>query len=616
MHVSTSTTSTRFFNSDHQRRLRTLLASGATALLGILSACTAYIDGADGSHPANVGGPGSTVSPGSDPNSGTVDPLDPGRVTIRRLNRAEYNNTVRDLFGTQRRPADSFTDEGVGHGFDNAADSMAIAPAQMEKYSKEAEALATELLSGPHRATVVTCDPSKEGAACVRRIIADFGLRAFRRPLTDAEIAVFAGLYDSGSRDGGSSDVGLQLVLQAMLISPHFLFMVELDPAPQSTEPHPVGSFELATRLSHFLWSSTPDPQLLQSAATGSLSRSDALLEQVSRMLDDSHARALADNFAGQWFLFRDLTAQGQKAHQADPKIFPEWSPDLARSMQLETELVFRELVASAKSPLVELLTAGYTFVDQRLAQHYGLLNQFAAGQAISNPLPGEEGFKRIDLTGTPRRGILGQASLLTATSMADRTSPTKRGVFVLRDLLCTPPPDPPANVPLIPMDAEAGANAPKTWREKLALHTQKGTTCQACHSSFDPIGLGLEQFDALGRFRTQENGQTIPTAGEILGGPQFAGPSELISIIAADERAQRCAVQKLTAYALGRDVAVPGDAAEKTDGERVAYLTQQWRATGGTFRDLVRLIATSRAFQMRRGDPLPPDSTVPGGAP
>lgn len=593
----TSTIATSLSNSDRQRCLRTLLTSGATALLGFLSACTGVVgDPAGGQPPGASAGAGAGVggTNGSVPVTDQGDPVDPGRVTLRRLNRAEYNNTMRDLLGTQQRPADKFAPDDVGHDFDNAADSLAIAPTQVEQYARAAEALVSELLSGPGRATVVTCDPATEAAACVQRIITDFGLRAFRRPLTDAEVASFVKIYDLGLRDLGSSDGGLQLVLEAMLISPHFLYMVEIDPQPQSTEPHPVGSYELATRLSHFLWSSTPDPALLQSAATASLSQPDALLGQVSRMLDDPRSQALAENFAGQWWLFRGLVD-----HEAQVGIFPEWNADLARSMQLETTLMFRELMASAQSPWLELLSTSYTFVDERLAQHYGLSDRFAAAP----PLAANNAFRRIDLTGTPRRGILGHAGVLTATSYPDRTSPTKRGVFVAEDLLCSPPPAPPENVPdLAPAEA--------TLRDRLALHAKPGTDCYACHTLFDPIGLGLEQFDGLGRFREQHDGQPINTAGELAGGGKFAGPLDLIPLIAQDERLQRCAVEKLATYALGRAPQEPFEL------ERIEYLRGAWQKTGGTFRDLVRLIATSRAFQLRRGDPLPPDSTAPGGEP
>lgn len=598
-HVSNSTIGMSLFNSDRQRCLRTLLASGATALLGVLSACNGYVEGSDGnSNPPNQVVPDGTAGSGVGPIGDPGDPVDPGRVTLRRLNRAEYNNTVRDLLGTQKTPADTFTDDGKGRGFDNAADSLAMSAAQFEQYATTAESLAGELLSGPNRATVVTCDPATDAAACVRRVITDFGLRAFRRPLTDEEVASFVRIYDLGLRDGGSPDVGLRLVLESMLISPHFLYMVELDPEPRSIEPRALGSYELATRLSHFLWSSTPDSALLQAATTGDLSRPEAFLEQVSRMLDDPRAQAVADNFAGQWLHFRRLTTE----HKAEADIFPEWNPDLARSMQLETGLMFRELMASATSPLLQLLTASYTFVDERLAKHYGLLDRFTAAQ----PLAADGAFRRIELTGTPRLGILGHAGILTTTSMPDRTSPTRRGVFVLSDLLCAPPKEPPPGIPDLPPVKEASA-AGETLREQLARHAAD-PSCNGCHMHFDPIGLGLEQFDGLGRFREQQDGEAIVAAGELPGGKKFAGPAELIPLLAEDERLNRCAVEKMTSYALGRTV--------EGDGERIDYLTQKWKATGGTFRELARLIATSRAFQMRRGDGLEPTPIAPGVAP
>ena len=598
----TPTNATRPCKPARKLRLRTLLASGATAVFGVLSACTGQIGGSDGVGPAGgpggpaggVGGPGGKVGPDGKP--ALVEASDPGHATIRRLNNVEYNNTVRDLLGTKQRPADIFSADVPGHGFDNVSDAQAIALTQVEQYATAAESLAREVLGGPNRAKVVTCDPAKEAAACVRRIITDFGLRAFRRPLTDTEVASYTKIYDLGSRQASQPDAGLQSVLEAMLISPNFLFMVEVDPAPQATEPHALGNYELATRLSHFLWSSTPDRDLLQAAATESLSRPEGWSAQVSRMLDDPHSEALADNFAGQWFLW----SRKLPLHDVQADVFPTWTPDLLRSMQQESALMFREFMANAQSPLLGLLTSSYTFVDAPLAQHYGLTTRFNAAQPIVAGSP----FRRIDLSDTPRRGILGQASLLTATSVPDRTSPTKRGVFVLSELLCSPPNPPPPNIPPLP-PADNGSAAGKTVGERLAEHAKPGTVCFGCHSVFDPIGLSFEQFDGLGRFREQEDGKAIVTAGKLQDGTQFAGPTDLIPLIAKDERAQRCAVEKLATYALGRQV----------ESERVDYLNQEWQATGGTFRDLVRVIATSRAFQMRRGDSLPPDSTTPGGA-
>jgi hypothetical protein len=510
-------------------------------------------------------------------------PSDPGRVTLHRLNRAEYNNTVRDLLGTARRPADDFPADDRGYGFDNNADVLSLSPLVTELYVTAAEGLVDEALApttgtppqpNPQRARILICDPAPGGEqACARTILTAFGRRAFRRPLTEAEVTGLVGFLQIAKDHGDGFEQGLNLALTQILSSPNFLFRVERDPDPTSTKPHPLTDHELATRLSYFLWSTTPDEGLLEDADAGRLSDPDTLASEVYRMLEDPRAEALLDNFAGQWLHTRALYDVSP-----DPGVFPRYDDPLRDSMAAETRRFFKEFLRG-DATVDQLLTADFTFVDQALAHHYEMAK--VDGDAL----------QRVSLIG-PRRGLLGQGSVLTVTSYPTRTSPVKRGKWVLEQLLCAAPPPPPPGVPALPVQAMPS----QSMRDELAQH-RKDPVCASCHQVMDPIGLGLEHFDGVGAYRSHDSGFAIDTSGDLGSGQTFADAQGLEALITADPRFPRCVGQQLYTYALGRGP-------EALDDDRLDAIRDAFVSGGYRFPDLIRLIVLSDGFRMRRGEP------------
>jgi hypothetical protein len=530
-----------------------------------------------GSGGAVIGAGGATGATG-----GSVAATDPGRVTLHRLNRAEYDNTVRDLLGTSTTPAAQFPIDDRGSGFDNIADVLTISPLHVNLYYQAAEALVTEALANPtQRSRIVSCDLASGGAACARTSLAAFARRAWRRPVTDAEVSALAAIVDVATGQGDSVEVGLALALRAALLSPHFLFRVELDPEPTSLTPHALSAHELASRLSYFLWSTMPDDALFAAADQGTLADPTRLGTEVTRLLTDDKAKALVENFAGQWLYLRALDTA-----EPAPMLFPGFDQALADAMRAESELMFRE-VAFAGLPLTSLLNSDFTFVNDRLATHYGLT------------APGSSTPTRVTLTGNLERGgLLSHGSFLIVTSHPNRTSPVKRGKWVLEELLCetVPPPDPNLDMSGAETDIAAGLSQ----REVLARH-RADPACVGCHSLMDPIGLGLENYDAIGRYRTMDGMNAIDSAGTLPSGSTFTGPKELAALVAADPAFARCIVNKLYTYALGRPPdATPGH----LDTETVPALAARLAASGYSFSDLALGIVTSPTFLNRRGDP------------
>jgi len=647
---------------------------------------------------------------------------DPGRVTIRRLNRNEYNNTVRDLLGVTVRPAEDFPSDDVGYGFDNIGDVLSLPPLLMEKYLDAAEAIAAEALpgadshrpevrafsrndlrrsraamphaedavilvtegdvsvevefprdgeysvrvaaaetpagsehskmalrldaktletfevqardaepktyehrfrvtSGRHRValaflndfydekardrarrdrnlilrdleisgpldvppppkspllqTVPDSDTSVAEAA--RRNLTPFLKRAFRRPVTLAEIDRFVGVVQSAVDKGESFPFGMRLAVTAILVSPHFLFRIETDANPNDpNDPHPLNNYELAARLSYFLWSSQPDDILLAQADQGNLHQDAILADHVRRMLKDPRSRALVDNFAEQWLQLRILNEI-----TPDPRQFPEFTVDLREDMKQETRLFFDAILREDRS-ILEFLDGPYTFLNGRLARHYGI--------------PGVEGdsFRRVELAGKHRAGLLTQASILTLTSNPDRTSPVKRGKWIMEVLLDQPPPPPPPDVP--ELDVAAKAAPQSTLRQQLELHRQN-PTCNSCHRVMDQLGFGMENFDAIGRWRDQDAGQPLDTSGELPGGATFRGPVELARVLRQQQcQFAECLTEKMLTYALGRGLEFYDRCA--TDKIVEALKEQQFR-----FSVLVTEIVRSQPFRMRRGE-------------
>ena len=694
-------------------------------------------------------------------------PLDPGRVTMRRLNRAEYNNTIRDLVGVDFKPADDFPLDDVGYGFDNIGDVLWLPPILLEKYLSAAERILdkaivvqsaasltrsftkrvdgeklpkpsqgsngpsadkkayvfssngetrteievpkdaeytlrvrasgdqvgadapkmevkidgkslktfdvnnkkqrgyeekTKLTAGKHKVTVAFLNefkddkpakdekptkdektakdgkvvkdekPSKdektakddkaakdarvartlyvyfvevEGnlpadppelpsshkkimiaepvagkkADAARKIIQNFANRAFRRNATTSEVDRLMKLWESADKGGEPFERSIQIALQAVLISPHFLFRVELDgpassgSASENKNIRPLDDFELASRLSYFIWSSMPDDELLSLAYHGKLRQN--LEAQTRRLLKDPKSQAIVENFAGQWLQTRRL-----ENLQPDPKLFPTFNKDLRDVMRKETELFFAAIMNEDRSVL-EFIDSDWTFLNERLALHYGI--------------PGVTGvaFRKVTLPAdSPRGGVLTQASILCATSNPTRTSPVKRGKWVLENLLGTPPPPPPQMFEL----AEDKAGELKgTLRQRMEQH-RADPNCTSCHTQLDPPGFGLENFDAIGAFRTKEKGETIDASGVLPGERAFKGPKELKGLLKQQsDLFCRCLAEKMLVYALGRGV-------EDGDDRSVDRLVEALKQNHYKFSSLILEIAKSEPFQMRRG--------------
>jgi hypothetical protein len=696
-------------------------------------------------------------------------PSDPGRVTARRLNRNEYNNTIRDLLGVDVRPADDFPQDDSGYGFDNIGDVLSMSPALMEKYVTAAERVARLALFGPapmkptvtrlrsdgrrvreartvpaeyditglslpnafhaiyrvpvdgeyvvravlagvrpkasepitvslwidqqqvrsvthdpeasasfgvdrqdfggqtaeFRVTLTSGDrwlavaipriyeglparyggpnpskrpspppaakpediplngaranfveiagpysqasgPSRESVEkiyscghgnaghrrwCAVRVVADLARRAFRRPIGQRELDKFVGLVRLAERHERSAFArrsgselrrtspfkeGLAVGIQALLVSPEFLFRIERDT--RTAAAHPITARELATRLAYFLWASTPDVELRRAADRGTLSHPHVLASQVRRMLADPKARALAEHFGGQWLQFRAL-----ESITRDRDRFPDFEDYLRLSMRRETELFIEDIVREDRS-ILDFIDGRYSFINERLARHYGI-------PGVSGPA-----FRRVDLTGSPRGGVLTHASVLTISSYSTRTSPVLRGKWILENLLNTPPPDPPADVPNLDETAITSAAA---MREQLEAH-RKNPTCAACHRRMDPLGFGLENFDAVGAWRAVDGNAPVDASGVLPDGRRFTGPEELRAILKADRDAfARCLTSKLLTYALGRGL-------EPYDAGTVRLIASHLPAYDYKFSGLVLEIVNSLPFRSRRGAPAP----------
>jgi hypothetical protein len=506
---------------------------------------------------------------------------------LHRLNRAEYNNTVRDLFGTSLKPADEFPIDDRGSGFDNMADVLTLSPLHLSVYHRAARQLVGDALGdATRRAALVSCDLAA-GDGCVREVLRGFAYRAWRRPVTEGELDRLLAVVAVARAQGESTEQGLSLALQAALLSPHFTFRVELDESPSSLSPHPLNAYELASRLSYFLWSSMPDAALLASAQSGALGTEATLREQASRLLQDPRAASLVDNFAGQWLHLRALDTL-----EPDRAVFPSVDSALLTAMKTETELMFRD-VAFQGTPIVQLLTGSYTYLNDRLAAHYGL------------PAVGSSELKRVDLTGNlTRGGLLSQAGFLALTSHPDRTSPVLRGKWVMDELLCAtvPPPPPDVNLAGVSMAKEQGL----TQRQALEIH-RRDPKCFSCHQMMDPIGLGLENYDAVGSYRAMDAGSVIDAAGQLPSGEPFTGAKELAAVVAAKPDFARCVAKKLYTYALGRPpVETPGH----LDPPTLDALALSLQPGNFSWQELVARVVTSPAFTQRRGEP------VSGGSP
>ncbi len=503
----------------------------------------------------------------------SVLPKNPGRVLLHRLSRAEYNNTVRDLLGVDTRPADTFpADGGGGGGFDNNADTLFLPPILMERYLDAAGQVLDA--AKPERLFVARPSKTRPAREAARAILAQFAPRAFRRPVEVVEVDRLLGLFDKATARGANFEDAVKLALKAVLVSPNFLYRVEREQ--KTGMPYPISDHELASRLSYFLWASMPDDTLFALAAKKRL-RDPAVLEnQVRRMLASPKAAALSDSFAGQWLRVRDLYTVARP----DTKRFPEFTPALRDAMYRETITFFDNVVRNDRSVL-NLLDAPYTFLNEDLARHYGVSG--VSGKKL----------RRVTLANGRRGGVLTQASVLTLTSFPQRTSPVLRGKWVLEEILGTPAPPPPAVVATLPPD-----DAPKeglTFRQRLEKHREK-PACAGCHSRMDPIGFGLENFDAIGRWRDSIGDVPVDAAGTMATGEKFSGPTELKKYLLAFRKNLfvRNLSERMLAYALGRGL-------EPADLPAVRKITNKVEQNGYRGATLIAEIVKSYPFQYRK---------------
>jgi len=427
------------------------------------------------------------------------------------------------------------------------------------------------------RKKIFVCNPSstKDEDACAHKIFSTLALKAYRRPVTEADLKPLLAFYRSG-RAEGNFDHGIEMALRAMLVSPNFLFRVERDPegvAPGKV--YAVNDYELASRLSFFLWSSIPDDELLHLAAQGKLKQPEVLTVQVNRMLEDRRSSAFVSNFAGQWLFLRNLA---QVAPDQDE--FPKFDSTLRKLFERETELFF-DAVLRENRPVTDLLGANFTFLNQRLAEHYGIPNVYGSQ------------FRRVTLTDPNRGGLLGQGSILTVTSYPNRTSVVQRGKWVLENLLGTPPPPPPPDIPAL--EAHAKDGKPLTMRQQMEQH-RANPTCASCHSRMDPIGFSLENYDGIGAYRTKDGGSVIDASGKMPDGKTFTGAAGLKNLLLTGHRDEFLTTftEKLTTFALGRGV-------EYYDEPAIRAIIRDASQRNTSIGDIITAIVKSPQFQMRR---------------
>ncbi len=512
-------------------------------------------------------------------------PPDPGRVTVRRLNRAEYNNTIRDLMRVDFKPARDFPADDSGYGFDNIGDVLTMSPLLMEKYFAAAERIAAKAVAVPNADGRIVATPFQNfyfrypAPPKLRRNAAEgfvrtFLARAYRRPVRAEEVRRLMLLAKQVVDDGASFEHGIRMAVVATLVSPHFLFRWEFDGAPKNPKAiRSLNEHELASRISFYIWNSIPDDTLMELARRGQLRKN--LPAQIRRMLRDAKAQSLVANFTGQWLQLRNL-----EMHQPDKRLFSAFNNELRADMRRETEMLFAHVMRENRS-VVDLLDANYTFVNDRLANWYGL-KKVKGGQ-----------FRIVSLKGTPRGGVLTHASVLTLTSDPNRTSPVKRGKYVLENILGTPPPPAPDNVPELESDAELKG----TLRQQMVKH-RENPVCASCHQKMDPIGFAFENFDAVGRWRTLDNGEPINAASQLDSGEKFRDATGLRKILAVRKRDLfvRCLTEKMLTFALGRGL-------EFYDKRAVDGIVKQMERDGFKFETLVMGIVKSLPFDMKRGE-------------
>jgi Protein of unknown function (DUF1592)/Protein of unknown function (DUF1588)/Protein of unknown function (DUF1587)/Protein of unknown function (DUF1595)/Protein of unknown function (DUF1585) len=503
----------------------------------------------------------------------------PGPAPIRRMTRFEYDNTVRDLLGDTTHPAADFGAEEEALGFNNNAANLVTSSALVEKYMVAAEGIAaraTEAMS-----SVVPCDPAAIGEeACAQQFIASFGKRAFRRPLAEDESELLFSVYQQGRADADFR-AGIEMVIEVALQSPAFLYRVEFGVTPRPGEATVrLDGWETASRLSYFLWGSMPDADLFAAAESGKLATKEDIAAQARRMLDEPRAREATGDFHQQWLHYDRIASVGK-----DAALFPAWSSSVGQLMRAETSAFIDHVVFEEGGDLHALLTAPYSFMNKDLAAFYGV------------PGPAGDGFERVDLDPTQRAGILTTGTLLTINAHSNQTSPVHRGKLVRERFFCAQMPPPPKNVDITVPEPKPGSTA----RERFAEHSQN-QACKGCHELMDGIGFGFENYDAVGRYRAEEDGQAIDASGSIAASDvdgTFDGAVEMSKKLASSHQVERCYTTQWFRYAYGR-----GESPE--DACTLAALGDQFADTGGDIKELIVALTQTDAFLYRKAGGAP----------
>lgn len=560
---------------------------GVAALLA--AACSgpalSSSDGAAGAQGGAGTGPGAGPSDGAagadarDVGVAPIPGLDPGRAVIHRLNNLEYDNTIHDLLGLEARAQQTFQPDESGE-FDNDGEAFTMNDARYEQYFNSAETLAAAAVADTGaRKRIFACAPSTD-VACVAQIVRTFGARAWRRPLTDAEVDHFVSFAGALTTAGRSVDEMTAAIVQAMLSSASFLYRIEWDPNPASLTPHAVAPYELASRLSYWLWSTMPDDELFGLAAAGDLAKPEVLRAQLDRLLDDQRSTAFVESFAGQWLGIRALLT-----HEVDPATFPTWDEPLRAAMADELRRYFGAFLREGR-PFEQFPNTDLNFVNARLATHYGM-DATGLGDA---PV-------QVVNTHDARQGYLGLAGILTAESVSYRTDPRQRARWIMRTFLCAS-----EELPVLPHEKPFSPEimAATTVRTEIDAIDAAGQTCASCHDQFEPFGLALEPFDALGRFRTKDDhGVAVTTPSKLADGTPILDEPTLADNLASDARFLDCATHKALVYALGRQVGA-------SDAPHLENIRTTWKADGRTLRALLEEIVLNDTFRFRRGEVSP----------
>ncbi|MGE0528356.1 MAG: DUF1592 domain-containing protein [Bdellovibrionales bacterium] len=503
---------------------------------------------------------------------------DPGHVPIHRINKEEYSNSVRAILGITGTPGANLPDENTAFGFKNIASVLTVTSVSIDRYLEAAEQ-AVELAFTQNAVGIFKCNSQSVNAAsltrtCAEQILQRLAELAFRRPLSSLERTQLLGFLDKAGDEGLALSEGVRWGLEWVLITPSFLFRAIQHPSPNDPKSiKELTGYELASRMSFFLWSNQPDQELRTVAANGTLVQPAVLEAQVTRMLKDPKAHALIDGFADQW-----LELHRFENHTVDTNIY-SFSESLRADMKTETRLLLEDVFINGLSPL-RLINSDTSYLNRRLALHYG----------VSGGGTNDSSFVKTSIANTERRGLLGQGRVLTLTSMSNRTSVVRRGKWILDNILCEPPAPPPPDV----SDGLAG-DPGASLKERMARHRSQ-TTCASCHNSIDPLGFSLEAFDANGIWRTRyRDGSAVDTAGTLPDGRPVGGALDLSKILEADPRYRSCVTKKLMTYALGRGL-------EDKDSCTVNRLARDHVGDSIPMSSLIKAIVVSDPFRKQAG--------------